>query len=395
MEILERRAAVTGVGMAGPTRSADRSALNLTLDAVSRALHDSGLKRQDIDGLSSWPGMSATPGMAPVSLRDVKEALGLNLNWFAASPEAPGQLSAIMNAAMAVASGQARHVLCFRTLSQYTEQVKARSRSAASSTGAAERVSGPMGWIRPFNGLSAAHPIALVAARHMHEFGTTREQLGAIAVNARSNAMKNPDALYREPLSLDDYLQARMVSEPLCLYDCDAPIDGSTVIIVSNVEAAKELRKPALVIEAMSGALYGRNSWDQFDDLTTMAARDAASHLWQRTDLKPRDVQVANLYDGFSILTLVWLEALGFCSRGESGAFVEGGQRIALDGQLPLNTGGGQLSAGRMHGFGLLAESCIQLWEEGGERQVGGGPRVAVAAAGGGPLAGCLLLTRQ
>ena len=394
MDIAERQAAITGVGMAGPSRRADRSALNLTLDAVLEALADAGLRREDIDGLSSWPGMSVTPGMAPVPLRDIKEALDLKLNWSAAAPESPGQLSAIINAAMAVASGQARHVLCFRTLSQYSEQVKARSAKTEKS-GKANRVSGLMSWIKPFNGLSAAHPLALVAARHMHEFGTTREQLGAIAINGRNNAMKNPRALYRDPLGLVDYLDSRMVSDPLCLYDCDAPIDGATAIIVSHVDAARDLRKPPLRIEAVSGALYGRNSWDQFDDLTTMAARDAGARLWQRTDLKPGDIDLANLYDGFSILTLVWLEALGFCGRGESGAFVEGGHHIALNGTLPLNTGGGQLSAGRLHGFGLLWESCIQLWGEGGERQVAGNPAVALTAAGGGPLAGCMLLTRQ
>lgn len=395
----ETAASIVGVGMAGPTRSADRSPLDLTLDAAFDALRDAGLKVQDIDGLSSWPGMSTTPGMAPVSLREMKEALNLKLNWLCASPEAPGQLSAVMNAVMAVATGQARHVLCYRTLSQYTEQVRARGKPAATSSSGgprpAARVAGLMSWLRPFNGLSAAHPIALMAARYMHEFGLTREQLGAIAVNGRRNAMLNPRALYRDPLSLDDYLRARMVSDPLCLYDCDAPIDGASVIIVSSGEAARELRKAPLRIEAMSGALHGRYSWDQFEDLTAMAARDAGRRLWERTDLRPGDVDVANLYDGFSILTLIWLESLGFCGRGEAGAFVEGGHRIGLQGELPLNTGGGQLSAGRLHGFGLLIESCLQLWGEGGERQVAGRPEVALSAAGGGPLAGCILMTRR
>jgi acetyl-CoA acetyltransferase len=394
---LGRRAVISGVGLALAGRRSERSALNLTLDAIFEALADAGLTDSDIDGLSSWPGVSVTPGMAPVSLREVKESLNLKLNWFAASPEAPGQLSAVMNAAMAVVSGQARHVLCFRTLSQYSEQVKSRSRAgrSAGKPAPAARSSGLMSWIRPFNGLSAAHPLALVAKRHMHEYGTTREQLGAIAVNARSNAMLNPRALYREPLTLEDYLSARIITEPLCLYDCDAPIDGSTVVIVSSREAARDLRKPPLCIEAMSGAFHGRNSWDQFADLTGMAASDAGRHLWELTDLKPADVDVANLYDGFSILTLIWLEALGFCAKGDSGAFVEGGARIARDGVLPLNTGGGQLSGGRLHGFGLLWETCIQLWGEGGERQVSGNPQVGVTAAGGGPLGGCLLLTRQ
>jgi len=124
-----------------------------------------------------------------------------------------------------------------------------------------------------------------------------------------------------------------------------------------------------------------------------MACRDAAAMLWQRTDLTPADVDVAELYDGFSFIALAWLEALGFCAHGEGGPFVEGGTRIALDGELPLNTHGGQLSAGRLHGYGFLHEACLQLWGEAGRRQVLGGPEVAVAAAGGGPLAGCLLLT--
>jgi acetyl-CoA acetyltransferase len=392
MEILERRAAITGVGLAMAGRRADRSALNLTLDAIFEALADAGLRDSDIDGLSSWPGISATPGMAPVTLREVKESLGLELNWFAASPEAPGQLSAVMNAAMAVASGQARHVLCFRTLNQYSAQLRRRSSSASGV--APERVEGLMSWIRPFNGLSAAHPLALVAKRHMHEYGTTREQLGALVLNSRKNAALNERALYRTPLTMEEYLAARMITEPLCLYDCDPPIDGATVVIVSHIDAARTLRKPPLRIEAMSGALHGRNSWDQFEDLTSMAAADAGRRLWQRTDLEPADVDVANLYDGFSILTLIWLEALGFCGKGESGAFVEGGARIALSGCLPLNTGGGQLSAGRLHGFGLLWETCRQLWSEAGDRQVEGA-RVGITAAGGGPLAGCLLLTRE
>lgn len=389
-EILERRAAITGLGLAMAGRRADRSALNLTLDAVFEALADAGLRDSDIDGLSSWPGISATPGMAPVTLREVKESLDLKLNWFAASPEAPGQLSAVMNAAMAVACGQARHVLCFRTLSQYSAQLERRAQVAA----APERVAGLMSWIRPFNGLSAAHPLALVAKRHMHEYGTTREQLGALVLNTRRNAALNDRALYRSPLTMEEYLGARMITEPLCLFDCDPPIDGSTVVIVSHIDAARTLRKPLLRIEAMSGALHGRNSWDQFEDLTSMAAADAGRRLWERTDLKPGDVDVANLYDGFSILTLIWLEALGFCGKGESGAFVEGGTRIALSGCLPLNTGGGQLSAGRLHGFGLLWETCRQLWGEAGDRQVAGA-RVGITAAGGGPLAGCLLLTRE
>jgi acetyl-CoA acetyltransferase len=126
-----------------------------------------------------------------------------------------------------------------------------------------------------------------------------------------------------------------------------------------------------------------------------MALRDASAMLWARTDLRPDDVDVAELYDGFSFITLAWLEALGFCGHGEGGPFIEGGDRIALGGQIPVNTHGGQLSGGRLHGYGFLHEACVQLRGEGGERQVARTPEVAIAAAGGGPLAGCLLLTRS
>jgi acetyl-CoA acetyltransferase len=146
-------------------------------------------------------------------------------------------------------------------------------------------------------------------------------------------------------------------------------------------------------VNAVGTAMRSRPSWDQWEDLTTMASRDAARQLWSRTDLKPADVDVAQLYDGFSFLTLAWIEALGFCPKGEGGRFVEGGARIALGGELPLNTWGGQLSGGRLHGFGFLAEAIRQLRGECGERQVRD-CEVAVVGNGGGPVAGCMLLTR-
>ncbi len=171
-------------------------------------------------------------------------------------------------------------------------------------------------------------------------------------------------------MDLADYLDARMISTPLCLFDCDAPCDGSTAFVVSHRDFAPDTPHPACHVNAVGTALRGRPSWDQFDDLTSMAARDAAASMWERTDLRPTDVDVAQLYDGFSILAMVWLEALGFCGRGESGPFVADGTAIARAGVLPLNTAGGQLSGGRLHGFGLIHEACVQLRGQGGERQV-------------------------
>jgi acetyl-CoA acetyltransferase len=261
------------------------------------------------------------------------------------------------------------------------------------------RVGGFMQWTIPFGAVSAANWLALVAQRRVHEFGLTREQLAQIALNGRRNAGLNPKAVYRDPMSLDDYLAARMISTPLCLFDCDAPCDGSTAVVVSHRDFAVDAAHPVAHVNAIGTALRGRPSWDQFDDMTQMAARDAGASLWERTDLTPADVELAQLYDGFSILAMVWLEALGFCGRGESGAFVEGGSRIALDGSLPLNTAGGQLSGGRLHGFGLLHEACLQMRGDAGDRQVtrshGAPPAVAAVANGGGPIAGAMLLTKE
>ena len=395
-EYLERRAAITGIGQSQVGRRLNRDPLALTAEACVAAIEDAGLRREDIDGVSTYPGMmqgGGAPGFSGAGVVQVQEMLRLKLDWFAGGPEQPGQLGSVINACMAVACGLARHVLCFRTVWESTAQGGGR-RAGIGGASASFRATDFMQWNLPFGAASAACWIAMFARRHFHEYGTTREQLGQISINARKNAALNPKAIYRDPMTMEDYLDARLISTPFGLYDCDVPVDGATAVIVSHRDLAADLRKVPIRVEAVGSALHGRPSWDQFDDLTAMAARDAGTMLWRRTDLKPGDVDVAELYDGFSFLALSWLESLGFCQVGEGGSFVEGGERIALDGQLPLNTNGGQLSGGRLHGYGFLHEACAQLWGEAGERQVAGDPRVAVAAAGGGPLGGCMLLVR-
>lgn len=394
----ERGAVISGVGQSQIGRRIYRDPLDLTIEGTFAALENAGLTVADIDGISTYPGaLSTPPGFSGVGVTELQEALHLELDWFSGGMESPGQFGSVINAIAAVATGLCRHVVCFRTVweaSAQGDQGRA-SVTMGAGGGGSYRADGFMQWTLPFGAPSAANWIGMMAQRHFHEFGTTREQLAQIALNARRNAQVNPKAIYRDPMTMDDYMDVRMVSEPLCLYDCDVPADGSTVVIVSAADTAGDLRRPPVKIEAVGSALHGRNSWDQFDDLTTMAARDAAAMMWERSDLTPADVDLVEAYDGFSFITLCWLEALGFCGRGEGGAFIEGGQRIARDGELPLNTQGGQLSAGRLHGYGFLHEACTQLWGEAGERQVGGDPEVAVAAAGGGPLAASLVLTRS
>jgi acetyl-CoA acetyltransferase len=390
---------ISGVGQSDVGRRLYRDPLELTLDACLAAISDAGLTTKDIDGIATYPGpMSVPPGFSGAGVVDVQDALRLEIGWWTGGIELPGQLGSVINACLAVASGLATHVLCFRSVWEGSAQGD-KGRAAVqpgAGSGGSFKASGFTEWTLPYSVPSAAPWIALMAQRHFHEFGTTREQMAQIALNARKNAALNPNAIYTDPMTMDDYLNVRMISSPLCLYDCDVPCDGATAVIVSHVDTVPDLRRPPVNVEAVGTALRGRPSWDQFDDLTTMACRDAGAQLWTRTDLKPSDVQLAEMYDGFSFIAMAWLEAMGFCGHGEAGSFLEGGQSIARDGGvLPLNTHGGQLSAGRLHGYGFLHEACVQLWGEGGARQVPGEPEVGVACAGGGPLAGALLLTHR
>jgi acetyl-CoA acetyltransferase len=398
-EILERRAVISGIGQSQVGRRLNRSDLDLTLEACCQAIADAGLERDDIDGLSTYPGAGiGNPGFAGSTSPEVHDALRLRLNWHDGGIEGPGQLRAVFAACLAVAAGLARHVLVYRTVTESTSQGSGGRQGMGGGGGGSSKVprfGGFLQWTLPFGAVSAANWIAWIAQLRMHEFGLTREQLAQVPLNGRRNAALNEKAVYRDPLDLEEYLSARMITTPLCLYDCDAPCDGSTAVVVSHADYAREAPHGACYVNAVGTAARGRPSWDQFDDMTTFTCRDAAASMWGRTDLRPEDVEVAELYDGFSILTMVWLEELGFCGKGESGSFVEGGQRISLGGSLPLNTSGGQLSAGRLHGFGLLHEACVQLRGEGGARQVSKTPSVGAVAAGGGPIAGCMLLTRE
>jgi len=392
----ERDAVISGIGQSEVGRRLYRDPMDLTLDACLDAIADAGLTREDIDGLSTYPGnMGTPPGFSGGGITEVQDALRLKLDWFSGGLESPGQLGSVANAIAAVATGMCTHCLCFRTVWEASAQGD-RNRASVTTGGAGGsfRASGFMQWTLPFGAPSATIWIGMMANAHFDRYGTTSDQLGQIAVTQRANAGLNPNAIYRDPMSLDDYLASRMISTPLRLFDCDVPADGSTAVIVSRADRSGEFRRPPVRVEAVGTALRGRPSWDQFDDLTTMALRDASAMMWERTDLTAADVPVACLYDGFSFITLSWLEALGFCGVGEGGPFLEGGSNIArVGGQVALNPHGGQLSAGRLHGYGFLHEACTQLWGDAGERQVPGSPEVAIAAAGGGPLAASLLLT--
>jgi len=387
----EKSVAISGIGQSKMYRTPTIYPFDLALEACLLAIEDAGLKPSDIDGIACWPG--AEPGVghgsSAASTSDLKNSMGLKLNWYS-SGRGPAQYASIANAIGAIAAGYCTHVLCYRAEGERWVGTYGH----AFTDGSMPKAEGFQQWMLPYWAPSAANWIALHADLHMRRTGLTREQLAAIPINQRRNAALNENAIYREPLTLDDYMSARIVSTPFCIYDCDVPVDGGAAVVISRLDAARDLRHKPVRFEAVGSALHGHESWFGRDDFPNMALNDAAKMLWERTDLKPADVDTAHLYDGFSWLTVLWLEALGLTKPGETGAFIEGGARISLDGELPLNTNGGQLSEGRLHAFNHLNEAVRQLRGTAGPRQVKD-VEVSVCGAGGGVFGSCLLLTRD
>ncbi|HEY4021400.1 MAG TPA: OB-fold domain-containing protein [Pseudonocardiaceae bacterium] len=388
----EHASVISGIGNSRLGRRLMVDPLSLAVDACRAAVADAGLTFADIDGLATYPGGGVGNGFSEGGLTAVEEALRLRPVWYAGGAELPGPGGSVVAAMLAVAAGLCRHVLCFRTVweATYAELLRTGRRRPP----AGDPIGGPMTYTAPSGSFSAANTLALGASHYLHRFGASRETLGWIALNARANAALHPDAIYRTPLTMDDYLGARTVSSPFGLYDCDVPCDGSIAVVVSAAETAPDLPHPAIRFEAAGTQIVERVSWDQSTLTHEPQVLGPAMHLWTRTDLRPADVDLALLYDGFTFNCLSWLEALGFCGIGEAPGFLDGGKRIARDGELPLNTHGGQLSHGRTHGFGLLQEAVTQLRHEAGQRQVAGA-EVAVVSSGGLTPASALLLVRD
>jgi acetyl-CoA acetyltransferase len=380
----EQQAIISGVGRSACGRRLGRDPLDLTLDACLAAIADAGLTPREIDGLTTWPDMDIElGGFVGPSVATLQQTLRLDLSWHLGSGDGGNVIGVLGSAVLAVSARLARHVLVYRTVTEATAHATGGQRAVLAS--------GRDPWTVTYGVGSVVQWAALMAQHHFHSYGTTREQLAWIALNARRHASANDNAIFREPLTLADYLDARMISEPLCLLDCDVPADGAHAFVISHRDYCHDVDAP-IFFEAMGAGRPRTSSWSFWPDLGEMAAHHAASQLWSRTAIRPDDVDVAALYDGFSIFTLLWLEALGFCGRGEAGAFIEGGDRIGLTGELPLNTSGGQLSEGRYLGFGLVHEVCQQLRGAATGRQVEHA-RVGLVSGGGGPVAQVFLLT--
>ncbi len=390
----EKNTAITGLGQSEIYRKPQVLPFELAVRACELAIADAGLRPEDIDGISCWPNVprGTVAGAGAAALSDIANSLNLSLNWWSGAENA-AQLSPIMEAVAAISAGYATHVLCYRALG---ERWTPSYGSAAADAG--QTLSWAASWLEflmPYNAPSASIWTAIHANAHMTRYGITREQMAAIPIVQRANAGLNPKAIYRDPITMDDYMSARIITTPFCLLDCDVPCDGTTAVIVSRLDAARGCKQTPVVIEAIGAGSYDKmDTWVSRSDFPKQAMHDASKMMWSRTDLKPKDVRTAHLYDGFTWLTMSWLEALGFCGEGESGAFIEGGQRISLTGERPINTNGGQLSEGRMHGMGHLHEAVLQLRGQAGARQVTD-VNLSAVGNGGGNFGGAVLLRRD
>jgi acetyl-CoA acetyltransferase len=376
-----RDVAIAGVGYSEIGRDVNRTAGGLAVDACLAALEDAGLERADVDGIATYPG-----GYDSVPVFTVAESLGLGtLNWFNdLFGYTPAGITPVIAAAHAVTLGHCDVALAYRSLK--------RQGPPGMGWGGTGRAPGDMQFRAPFGDTLTSQWLAMWAMRHMHDFGTTEEHLGHIAVTFREHAARNPNAALREPITLEDYFASRIITTPFRLLDCDYPVDGGGAVVVTSLDRARDL--PHTPVKVLDGVFASgpQPDWESWPDLTHMASKFASERLWERTGMLPRDVDVAQLYDGFSWLALCWLEDLGFCKKGEGGPFIADGN-LKLAGAIPSNTHGGSLSAGRLHAISHVIECVQQLRGECGERQVANA-ETGVVTSGGGVMAGALLLQK-
>jgi len=362
MLTLKDKSAIVGVGETEYSKNSGMTVLELLLQASVRAIEDAGLTPRDIDGIMPpFFGASAEDFICNFGIKDLKYASVVHMG--GASP-----VASLQTAAMAIATGIAENILCVVGWNGYS----------------ATRLSAPTGPIDlplpviplimefelPYGLMTPAQFYAPMATRHMHDYGTTSEQLGAVAVAMRKHALLNEKAIMKKPMTLEDHQNSRMITEPFRLFDCCLETDGAAAVVLSSAEKAGDLKKPPVYI---MGAAEGHPDLpDQIANrpvLTEVGVKKAAPRAFQMAGITPKDVDVALLYDCFTWVVICQLEDLGFCKKGEGGPFVEGG-RIELGGELPVNPHGGLLSQAHIIGMNHVVEAVKQLRGQAGAAQV-------------------------
>ena len=386
----DRTPVIAGIGLSDYPIAPHLDTTQHHVQAMQRALADCGVKKSDIDGYTTAIGgggdMIGAVGMA--------EYLGIDHRWVDGTMTGGSSFEFyVQHAAAAIQQGQCDTVL----VTYGSDQLSAMGRKLG--TGGFQRpgsrVPGALQYEAPYgNTLVGAY--AMAAQRHMHEFGTTSEQLAEIAVAVRGHAQLNPNARYRDPITVDDVLSSRMIADPLHMLDCCSITDGGGALVITTAERARDLRKPPVYVLGAAGA---QTHWNisQMGDYTQTAGAACGPIAFGQAGVTPDDIDTIQFYDSFTITVLLLLEDLGFCPKGEGGRFVEGGT-LALGNKLPLNTDGGGLSSSHpgMRGIFLLIEATRQLRGEAGDAQVAD-CELALACGSGGWLSciGAVILGKE
>ncbi|MGW3629245.1 thiolase C-terminal domain-containing protein [Streptomyces sp. NPDC005122] len=374
----KRKVAVVGVALSDCGRVDDATPYTLHAQAARRALTDAGLDRSRVDGFAS-------AGLGTLPPAEVAEYLGLRPAWVD-STAVGGSTWEVMaaHAADAIAAGHARAVLLVYG-STARADIKAGRRTGDLSFGAR----GPLQFEVPY-GHTLIAKYAMAARRHMHQYGTTLEQLASVAVQARANAALNPEAMFRAPITVDDVLSGPMIADPFTKLHCCLRSDGGAAVLLVAEEYVRDCRTAPVWILG-TGEHVSHTTMSEWADFTVSPAAVSGRLAFERAGVRPDEIDVAEIYDAFTYMTLVTLEDLGFCAKGEGGAFVDAGRgRLLVGGELPVNTDGGGLSAQHpgMRGLFLLVEAVRQLRGEADGHQVrrpdGEPPRLAVASGTGG-----------
>jgi len=372
---IKGKAAIAGLGVTAMGKTYGRRATDFAAEAIQLALEDAGLKKEDVDGLLINANMSFEMGP------HLQMALGLEnlalINVMNAYGSTAGTM--IQYAAMAIQESLANVVI----LVYADAPLKPNRGSGASYSGAGiVPMKGMSGLLSAYGNYGANPGYAMAARRHMHLFGTTSEQLGAIAISQRKWAQMNPWAQMQTPMTMEDYLNSRYIVEPFHLYDCCLVSNGAVAVIMTSAERARSLKQPPVYVLGMGQGAPGDNQrTDREPGIYTGAKQSGATAL-KMAGIELKDIDICELYDCYTYTVLVTLEDYGFCAKGEGGTFVEDG-KLGPGGSLPTNTGGGELSAYYMWGFTPLSEGIVQARGQGGERQVEKNDMVLVSGNGG------------
>ena len=356
MESISDQTCIVGIGHTEYSRDSGRSELKLACEAIGAAIADAGLTPADIDGITKYTMDNNDP-------IDIARNLGMpELRYFAEVNYGGGggPVGTIMLAAMAVATGQAKAVVAFRAMNERSGRGTPRFGQAATTPGA----SGVASYLAPYGLFSPAQMVALAARRHMHLYGTESRHFGEIAVTCRHHANLNPNAMmHGRPMSIEDHQASRMIAEPLHLLDCCLETDGGAAVVITRAERARDLRHPRVFI---AGGGLGAGHWNHRSIVKDMDSPESestviAKHVFRDAGITQADIDVLFIYDHFTPLVLMAIEDFGFCKRGEGKDFVSTGRLRWPDGELPMNTSGGNLSEGYMHGMQNIVEAVRQL----------------------------------